>query len=251
MNNAMYIGLSRQMVLRRAMDVVANNIANADTSGFKVEDLMSRTEAAKPARTADGPRPIKFAIDSGVARDFGQGTLRDTGGKLDFAIEGDGFFTVRTAAGPRYTRDGRFTLDTEGRLVTQRGQPVLDEAGAEITLNPEEGEVSVSSDGVISQVDPTTGQARVVGRLGVVRFDNLAVLDKQGDNLLANTSNARPQAAGGSQVRQGMLEGSNVNSIVQITRMIEINRAYESASKLVSQTEELSRSAIERLGRVN
>ena len=99
MDNALYIGLSRQMTLRRELDIVANNIANANTTGFKTEDLMVRTEAAKPARTLGGTNPIKFVLDDGVARDFTQGAMTKTGGDFDVAIEGQGFFKVQTAAG--------------------------------------------------------------------------------------------------------------------------------------------------------
>jgi flagellar basal-body rod protein FlgF len=130
MDNALYVGLSRQMTLRRELDIVANNIANANTTGFKVEELMVRTEPAKPARTAGGTNPVKFVLDDGVARDFGQGALTQTGGDFDLALEGQGFFKVSTAGGERYTRDGRFTMNPDGKLVTQNGQPCWTKAAA-------------------------------------------------------------------------------------------------------------------------
>src|SRR3546814_6865449 len=99
MDNALYVGLSRQMVLRREMDIVANNIANADTNGFKVESLISREQPGPPAFTLQGPRPIKFVSANGVARDFGQGALRRTDAPFDLAIEGQGFFKVSTQLG--------------------------------------------------------------------------------------------------------------------------------------------------------
>src|ERR1700752_149173 len=108
MDNALYVGLSRQMVLRRQLDIVANNIANADTAGFKVESLLQKTDPAEPAYTLQGPRPVKFVGEAGVMRDFGQGSLRTTGAPLDLAIEGQGFFQVQSPNGPRYTRDGNF-----------------------------------------------------------------------------------------------------------------------------------------------
>ena len=107
MDNALYVGLSRQMTLRRELDIVANNIANANTTGFKVEDLMVRTEQAKPAKTLDGSAPVKFVLDSGVARDFTQGPMTKTGGDFDLAIEGKGFFRVQTAGGDRYALRAR------------------------------------------------------------------------------------------------------------------------------------------------
>jgi flagellar basal-body rod protein FlgF len=151
MDNALYVGLSRQMTLRRELDIVANNIANANTTGFKVEELMVRTEPAKPARTVGGANPVKFVLDDGVARDFGQGALTQTGGDFDLALEGQGFFKVSTAGGERYTRDGRFTMSPDGKLVTQNGQAVLDEGGGEINLDPLKGPVTIARDGTVSQ----------------------------------------------------------------------------------------------------
>ena len=244
MENALYVTLSRQMVLRRQMDIVANNIANADTAGFKVEALMEKTEPAAPAVTMGGPQPVKFVVADGVARDFGQGALRRTDAPLDLALEGQGFFQVNGPDGPRYTRDGRFTLDQTGRLVTQGGLPVMGDGGGEIILDPEEGELSVGLDGTLTQ-----GATRV-GKLGLVTFGTLATLEKAGDNLYRNTSNQQPQLAEDARVRQGMLEGSNVQPILEITRMIEVSRAYESMARIMDSTAELSKTAVQRMGRV-
>lgn len=244
MENALYVTLSRQMVLRRQMDIVANNIANADTAGFKVEALMEKTEPAAPAVTMGGPQPVKFVSADGVARDFGQGALRRTDAPLDLALEGQGFFQVNGPDGPRYTRDGRFTLDTTGRLVTQGGLPVMGDGGGEIILDPDEGELSVGLDGALTQGDTR------VGKLSLVTFGTLATLEKAGDNLYRNTSNQQPQAAESARVRQGMLEGSNVQPIVEITRMIEVSRAYESMARIMDSTAELSKTAVQRMGRV-
>jgi flagellar basal-body rod protein FlgF len=244
MDNALYVGLSRQMTLRRELDIVANNIANANTTGFKVEQLMVRTEPAKPARTAGGTNPVKFVLDAGVARDFSQGALTQTGSDLDLAIEGQGFFKVSTNGGERYTRDGRFTMSSEGKLVTQSGASVLDEGGGEITLDPLKGPVSIGRDGTVSQ------GAELMGKIGVVRPTDLASFRKDGDNLYRNTTNDTPQQVTSAVVHQGMLEASNVQSIQQITKLIEVNRAYESVAKMMDQTTELSRSAVERMGKV-
>jgi len=245
MDNALYIGLSRQMTLRRELDIVANNIANANTTGFKTEDLMVRTEAAKPARTLGGTNPVKFVLDDGVVRDFTQGAMTKTGGDFDLAIEGQGFFKVQTAAGERYTRDGRFTTSPEGTLVTQTGNPVLDEGGGEILIDPAQGPVTVGKDGIVSQ------GALALGKIGVVRPDDLSTLSKDGDNLYRNTTNANLQPAPDAVVHQGMLESSNVQSVLQITKLIEVQRAYESMAKMMDNTAELTRSAVERLGKAN
>ncbi|WP_334163844.1 flagellar basal-body rod protein FlgF [Phenylobacterium sp.] len=245
MENALYVGLSRQIVLRREMDIIANNIANADTAGFKVESLMTRADPQAPAFTLGGPKPVKFVVADGVARDFAQGALRKTDGPFDMAIEGQGFFRVQSAEGERFTRDGRFRTDEIGRLTTQGGSPVLDEGGGEITVDPELGPVTIAQDGTISQ-----GGERI-GKVAVVAFDDLAVLEKRGDNLYQNTSNALPQPALEAKVRQGMLEGSNVQPIAEITRMIEVQRAYESMARMMDSNADLSRRTVERMGRVS
>ena len=244
MDNALYVGLSRQMTLRRELDIVANNIANADTTGFKVESLMLETAPRSPAMTQGGPSPVKFVLDSGVARDFTQGALRKTEATFDLGIEGQGFFKITTPDGERYTRDGHFRMDDTGRLTTQSGQGVLDEGGGEITIDPQKGPVTIATDGTVSQ------GANKVGKIAVVTFDDLSGLSKTGDNLFRNTSNLQPQASTAARVHQGMLEGSNVNSILQVTRLIEISRAYESMARTIENSAELSRRSVERLGRV-
>ena len=243
MENAAYIGLSRQMTLRRELDIAANNIANADTTGFKVEQLLLGTEIGARARN-DSIRPgASFVLDRGVGRDFSQGSLQQTGRDLDFAVDGEGvFFKVQDGATEAYTRDGAFTISPEGELVTKAGLPVLGEGGP-IVIDPAQGPITVADDGNISQ------NGIAIGQLGLARFDNLAVLSKEGDGLYRNASNATPIDAAGAQVRQGMLEGSNVNPLVEITQLIEISRAYERATKMIENVTELSRRSVERLGR--
>lgn len=243
MDNAMYVALSRQMVLKRELDIVANNIANVDTTGFKVEGTMVKTDPSTGASMVDGPPSLKFVIDDGVTRDFSQGALHQTDGPLDLGIEGQGFFKVQTAAGERYTRDGRFTLSPEGKLTTQAGDPVQGESG-EIVVNPELGPVTIATDGTVSQ------GVNKVGKIEVVTFDDMSGLSKTGDNLFRNTSNLQPQPSTAARVHQGMLESSNVNSILQVTRLIEISRAYESMARTIENSAELSRRSVERLGRV-
>lgn len=240
----MYVSLSRQVVLQHELDIVANNIANADTAGFKLEDMMTRADQAAPAKTAGITAPVTFVMDDGVARDFRQGGLTQTGAPLDLAIDGRGFFKVSTAAGERYTRDGRFKLDDTGKLVTQEGDAVQG-GGSDIVLDAAKGAVSISEGGVISQA----GQK--VGQVDVVTFDSLASLSKDGKNLFRNDTNIQPQPATSAKVRQGMLENSNVQTLTQITRLVEINRAYESITNIMTQTSDLSRRSIQRLGAVN
>src|SRR5947207_13048699 len=171
MDIAMYVGLSRQMTLRRELDIAANNVANADTAGFKLEELMTRADPAARARSAGVAGPVNFVVDDGIARDFRQGPLRQTGGPLDLAIDGQGFFKISTAAGERYTRDGRFKLDSAGKLITQAGDAVQGDGG-DIVIDPIKGGVTISESGIVSQA----GQR--VAQVDVVRFDSLAALEK-------------------------------------------------------------------------
>jgi flagellar basal-body rod protein FlgF len=241
MDNALYVGLSRQVTLQRALQLAASNIANSDTVGFKVEQLMVRTEAMAPLGVQMDP--IAYVLDQGIARDFGQGPMDQTGAPYDVAIDGDGFFSVQTAQGIRYTRDGRFTVNAENKLVTKNGDPVLSAGGAEIVLNPALPTPAIATDGTISQ-----GTTQL-GKLGVVRFEDLAALEKAGDNLYSVKGDLAPAAAPDAQLRQGMVERSNVKPVLEITNLIEITRSYERVAQLMNQAQELASRAVERLGR--
>ena len=243
MDNAIYVGLSRQMLLQRELDIVANNLANVDTTGFKFESMLSNTDEVTTPTPGQAPTPVDFVAAAGVARDYTQGSLTQTGSPLDVAIDGKGFFTISTSSGPRYTRDGRFKLDPTGRLVTMSGDPVQGDGG-DIVLDPKKGQVSIASNGDISQ----NGQA--VGKLSVVTFDSLAALSKDGSNQFRNDSNLTPTPSTTAELKQGMLEGSNVQPVTQITRLIEINRAYDAVANMMSSTSQLSNTAIQRLGAV-
>jgi flagellar basal-body rod protein FlgF len=244
-DNVAYIALSMKMVQQRALSVAANNIANSDTAGFKVEELMQGTQAGAPARDEGVPGAAQFVINTGLARNFSQGEVRQTGAPLDLAISGSGYFRISTPQGEQYTRDGRFSVDAQDRLVTAQGNPVLDDAGGQIVLDPQLPTPTISRDGVVSQ-----GNQRVA-RIGVVDFPSASVLSKQGDNLFANTSNAQPAPAANAQLHQGMIEGSNVNPVVEMTNLIQISRAYEDASQMVSNIQTLSEQTVNRLGKVS
>jgi flagellar basal-body rod protein FlgF len=244
MDNAIYVGLSKQMLLQRELDIAANNLANVDTVGFKFEEMLSNADAPATTRPGGATPPLTFVTGVGVLRDYSQGPLTQTGAPLDVAIDGKGFLKISTAAGTRYTRDGRFKLDPTGKLVTQDGDAVQGDGG-DITLDPKKGPVSIAYNGEISQ----SGES--VGKLAVVTFDSLSALSKDGSNQFRNDSNLTEQPASSAALKQGMLEGSNVQPITQITRLIEINQAYNAVSTMMSATASLANNAIQRLGAVN
>jgi flagellar basal-body rod protein FlgF len=242
MDNAIYVGMSRQMILERELDITANNLANVNTVGFKFESMISNDDPVTMPTPGAPPTAVNFVAGVGVARDFTEGSLTQTGAPLDVAIDGRGFFQINTPAGPRYTRDGRFRVDATGTLVDQDGDPV--DGGGGIVLDPKKGPVSISANGVVSQ----SGQG--VGKIALYNFDSLSALSKDGANLYRNDSNLTPTATS-AQMRQGFLEQSNVDPVRQITRLIEVNRAYDAMSSMISTTSDLSTSAIQRLGSIN
>ncbi|MEQ8405118.1 MAG: flagellar basal-body rod protein FlgF [Oceanicaulis sp.] len=243
MDNAMLVGLSRQLTLRRAMDVAANNIANAQTNGFKAERVMLEDDMTSRARHVDGPDRVAFVDEWAMGRDFAQGAIERTGRPLDLALQGEGFFTLETPAGERFTRDGRFTVNPDGELTAADGARVLDDFGQPVRVDPNAGPVTISDDGVITQ-NGLPGQ-----RIGTVRFEQLGLLEKVGDNRFTAPDDAERAVENMPQVLQGHVESSNVRAIAEITRMMEVSRSYASVTKMIRDADELSRKAIDRLGR--
>jgi flagellar basal-body rod protein FlgF len=241
MDNALLLGLQSQRVLQRRMDVAANNLANVATSGFKADTLILEEADQTQAHAEEDPRQIRFVRDIGIMHGMEQGPIAMTGNPLDVALEGDGFIMVEGPDGPMYTRDGAFSLAGDGRLVTSEGRAVLNSGGAPIVLDPQGETPSIGRDGVIRVAGVEAG------RIGVVSFAAPGALSKVGDNLWS----AQGQQPGEFEgvVLQGAIEGSNVRPVVELTRLIEISRAYQSAAKIVSTADELRKSAIERLGR--
>ena len=238
METPTYIALSRQMVLRDQMEVVANNLANANTSGFKAE-MMLMSEVEIPAEKGTA---LSYVQDFATARDFSSGTLRPTGNDLDLAIQGDGFFAVQTPEGVRYTRVGRFQLDKDGVLVTNQGYPVM-AGGGSLTLNPDDGPFNVAEDGSISTDRAREGtQLQVMGKIDVVDFANRQALKPTQDNMFT-AEGMQPTAATGT-VAQGMLEDSNVRTIVEMTNMIEVQRTYQAMQRFLDGEHERQRRAI-------
>jgi flagellar basal-body rod protein FlgF len=240
MDNGLMLALQAQRVQQRRMDVAANNLANVATSGFKADGLVMEFEDGTTAHTLDEPSNVLFVRDIALMRDMRQGPIAMTGNPLDIAIEGEGFIMVEGPEGPLYTRDGALSLTGDGRLVTSEGRAVLNSGGAPIVFDPQGESPSIGRDGAIRVAGVEAG------RIGVVQFAAPGALSKVGDNLWDAQGQASETFEG--VVLQGALEGSNVRPVIELTRLIEISRAYQSAAKIVSDADDLRKRAIQTLG---
>ncbi|MDX5367312.1 MAG: flagellar basal-body rod protein FlgF [Alphaproteobacteria bacterium] len=240
MENALLIGLSRQMAMTRDMATIANNIANVNTTAYKAETMMFEQFMKTDASELSPDKRITFVQDVGQYRNMRDGALQTTGNPFDIAITGEGYFRVDTQDGVRFTRNGNFNLNNEGQLVTSAGDLVLTDAGAPIAFANDETGITIARDGTIS-----TDQG-LRGRLAVVTFENPQALKKTGDSLFETDQQEIP--AEDIRLVQGALEGSNVNPILEMTNMIEVSRAYASAQKIIDQADQMRRQAIQQLG---
>ena len=242
--NAQLIGLSRQIALQRQMDVVANNMANINTSGFKAEDLLFEEYTMPVARDRDfqtADQPLSYVQDWATVHDLSAGAMVQTGSELDVALNGEGFFAVQTPAGERWTKAGSFQLDNTGTLIDASGNPVLGQSGP-VKFGPAETAILIGKDGSISS------SAGAKGSLRIVEFTDPQALTREGSNLWTGGT---PATATSTRVMQGFIEKSNVSGVTQMAEMIRVQRAYESAASLASKQDDLRRSAIQRLGDAN
>ena len=230
METPSYVALSRQTALVRQMDVVANNIANVATPGFKAEAEVFTTVPIR-SQSFGAPHKLAYVQDFATARDFSPGPMTPTGNDLDVAIQGDGFFVVQTPGGPRYTRLGHFQLNAAGQLATKEGFPVLS-GGAPVTINPDDGPVAIAGDGSISADRTQQGNAQVIyGKLDVVNFQNRDQLKPEAGLLFS--TDAPPIQVAQPAIVQRMLEQSNVQPIKELTTMIWVQRSYESVQRFL------------------
>ncbi len=245
MENLNYVALSAQMALRRRMDVIANNIANADTAGFKEEapifaSYLQRLESEN-ARSANS---ISFVLDRGTGRNFSSGQIVPTGNPLDIALADNTFLSVRLPSGDTaYTRNGHLRRSEDGFLVTSAGQRVLDANGSEIALTADDNPLEIAKDGSLANVNGPRG------RLQLVRFNDLSQLRNLGGSLMEGPG-AEPIPAGTQAVQSGAYESSNVHPVAEIVEMMEVVRTYQSANSMIDRYDELRRRALDRLSRI-
>ncbi|MCV3269891.1 flagellar hook-basal body complex protein [Roseobacter sinensis] len=232
MDNAGYTTLTRQSGLLREMRIVANNIANAATTGYRQEGMVF----SEYVMSVDGASSLSMGQGNVRNTSLQQGTLTQTGGTFDFAIEGDGFFLIETPEGERLSRSGAFSPNAQGDLVTMDGYRVLDAGGAPVFVPPGAADIAVSSDGTISS------EGNPIGQIGVVQPLNPREMIREDGVMFRADDGYEP--AEGARVLQRFVENSNVNPILQITRMIEVQRAYELGASFLEAEDERVRQAL-------
>ncbi|TPI16858.1 flagellar basal-body rod protein FlgF [Mesorhizobium sp. B4-1-3] len=238
MQDSLYVALSSQIALERRLDTIADNVANASTIGFratgvKFEDVVSGT----------GPKSVSFASSGKTYLSGAHGALTETRNPFDFAIQGDAWFAIETPAGTVMTRDGRFSMNENGELMSIEGYPVLDGGGAPIQLDPRNGPPKAGADGSLRQND------QLVGAIGLYNFDPGENFVRYGNSGIVPARTPEPVADRSDVgVAQGFLEESNVNPVLEMTRLIQVQRAFENTAALMRQTDSSTDDAIKTLG---
>ena len=194
-------------------------------------------------------RAVSYVQDSGTFKDFSQGPSEQTKNPLDVAVDGRGFLVVQTPAGERYTRDGGLQINNQGQLVTAAGNPVLGNSGP-IVFQPTDHDVSIAADGNITVLEGINRIDSVRGKLRLVSFAQAQALLKDGSNLYSAGPGAAAQPDTASKVKQGFIEKSNVNSVMEMSRMIEVTRTYTQIATLLQQQSDLHKTAIQQLADV-
>jgi flagellar basal-body rod protein FlgF len=238
MQNGLYVALSSQIALEKRLTTIADNVANISTVGFratgvKFEDVVSGL----------GQKSVSFASAGDTYLSGAAGPMDQTGNPFDFAIQGDAWFGIDTPAGTVMTRDGRFTMLETGQLVTLEGYPVLDAGGAPLQLDPRNGPPVAGRDGALRQ------NGQLVGAIGLFNFDPGPNFTRFGNTGVVPATEPQPVVDRSDiGVAQGFVESSNVNPVLEMTRLIMVQRAFENASAMIRDTETSFDDAIKTLG---
>lgn len=245
MENGLYIGLSRQIALQKRMDLVANNIANVNTPGYRADKILFEEYVYNTRTDSQNNEKISMVLDYGQYKDTSAGQTTFTGNPLDVALNGQGFMMVDSNGTTKYTRAGNFTTDSEGTLVTASGKPVLDSGGGQITIPKGAKDITITQDG---QIVTDQGTA---GKIGMVEFENPQMLIPTGDGLYEPVDDTVVSAeAENTTMKQGMIEGSNVQAVLEMTDLIEISRQYQSNQRLLQNEHDRQSDTIEKLSQV-
>jgi flagellar basal-body rod protein FlgF len=254
MENALLLGLSRQVALSRELEVVANNLANIDTTGYKTDRSIFEQYLMPLASAQDFPpdsRQLAFVQDRATWHNMSPGPIRQTGSPLDVAIDGDAFLVVQTAAGQRYTRNGALQINAAGTLVTSAGDPVLGGGGPIQFQNTDSG-ITIGEDGTITVREGASATSDAQrGKLQLVSFANTDQLRKEGSSLFSAPNGVTSQPASANvRVVQGAIEQSNVSAVAEMARMIDITRTYTQIANLLQQETTERTSALDKLSAV-
>jgi len=252
MENAGLVGLSRQIALQRELDVVANNIANMTTVGYKADNVtfgeyMMPVARANSFRGND--RLVSFTQDRTTWLDQSQGPVEQTGNPLDIAMSGNTFLTVQTPQGERYTRNGSLQVNSQGQLVTSEGLQVIGQNGP-IAFQPGDREISISTDGAVSVREGANTTDTQRGKLKFASFNDPRMLLKDGTSTFRPPNGMQVDTPTAVRINQGAIEKSNVRSVVEMTRMVEVTRTYTQVAQLLQQHSDMRRTAIQQLAEV-
>lgn len=237
MDSAGYIGLTRQSGLMKELQTLAQNVANSSTVGYRREGLVFSEFIKRGEDKADS---LSMATARARFIDTSQGVLKRTGGKFDAAIEGEGFFQIETANGVRLTRAGNFALNPDGELVTPEGQRVLSADGAAIALPPDARSITIAGDGEVA------ADGEPIASLGIVTADS-KTLRREDGTLFEALKGTQPVE--NPRVAQGFLEQSNVDPVMEIARLVEVQRAYELGQGMLDREHDRITRLIQTVGR--
>jgi flagellar basal-body rod protein FlgF len=239
MQNGTDIALSGQMALMRQMDVIANNLANASTPAFKGEEMLFSQYMVAPPHSS----PLAFVQDAGTVRNLSQGQLNKTDNPLDLAISGEGYFALQTPLGTRYTRNGHFQLDSQGEIVNDQGYPLLAVGGQPLVVPAGTHGLTIATDGTVS-----VGQQGVIGTVELVDFASPQMVTPAANGLWVTDQQPQPASA---TVQQGMLEESNVQPIVELTRLLSVSRQVGMVKNFLDEEDQRRSNAIDKLSSVS
>ncbi|NIX78418.1 flagellar basal-body rod protein FlgF [Microvirga terricola] len=238
MQSGLYVALSAQVALERRLNTVANNVANLSTAGYRAEEVKFESVLSEA-----GAGTVAFVSQGDTFISRRPGSISRTDNPLDVAIQGDAWLSINTPSGAAYTKDGRMKMDASGALQTMEGYAVLDIGGTPIVVNPTGGPLSIGKDGMMSQDNSQ------VGSLGLFKIDSRSHLTRAGNaSVIPSMPATAVQDFTSIGVQQGFTEGANVNPVLEMTRMISISRAFDSAASTISETESSMLSAIRALG---
>lgn len=240
MQSALYVALSAQVALSNRLETVSKNIANMNTAGYRADEVKFAELVSKA-----GQDKVSFATGGEIYISRQGGSINKTDNPLDLAVEGDAWFAIRDANGAlSYTRDGRLQITQDGGLETVTGQKILGTGGQPIALNPEGGTPLITQSGEISQ-----GNDGIVGQIGMFLIPADAQLSRRDNSAVVPDKPVTPvQEFDKNGIRQGYVEGANINPVREMTKMIMISRAFESATKMIDKSNESQEKAIRELG---